>query len=136
LARLDLELRRLSWSREQEAEYLHRAFGHPSRSRLTSYADLKAYLGALEGLSAGAEPASSPVPLRRRDLLAQCDQLLVALGWNGEQGRRFLEQQLGVASRQQLADTQLLHFNMLLEGELLEREPAGGTMHDTPTPLP
>jgi hypothetical protein len=136
LARLDLELRRLGWSREQEGEYLQRAFGHPSRSRLTNYADLKAYLGALEGLSAGAEPTSSPVPLRRRDLLAQSDQLLVALGWKGEQARQFLEQQLGATSRQQLADSQLLHFNMLLEGELLARDPAGGRMGDPPAPPP
>lgn len=136
LARLDLELRRLGWSREQEGEYLQRAFSHPSRSRITSYTDLKAYLDVLEGLPPGAEPASSPVPLRRRDLLAQSDQLLVALGWKGEQARQFLEQQLGASSRQQLNDSKLLHFNMLLEGELLELDPTGGRManHSAPPP--
>ena len=136
LARLDLELRRLGWSREQEGEYLQRAFSHPSRSRITSYTDLKSYLDVLEGLPPGAEPASSPVPLRRRDLLAQSDQLLVALGWQGEQARQFLEQQLGASSRQQLNDSKLLHFNMLLEGELLERDPTGGRMNNPPAPPP
>ena len=136
LARLDLELRRLGWSREQEGEYLQRAFSHPSRSRITSYTDLKSYLDILEGLPPGAEPASSPVPLRRRDLLVQSDQLLVALGWKGEQARQFLEQQLGASSRQQLNDSKLLHFNMLLEGELLERDPTGGRMENLPAPPP
>jgi hypothetical protein len=136
LARLDLELRRLGWSREQEGEYLQRAFSHPSRSRITSYTDLKSYLDILEGLPPGAEPASSPVPLRRRDLLVQSDQLLVALGWQGEQARQFLEQQLGASSRQQLNDSKLLHFNMLLEGELLERDPTGGRMDNPPAPPP
>jgi hypothetical protein len=136
LARLDLELRRLGWSREQEGEYLQRAFSHPSRSRITSYTDLKSYLDVLEGLPPGAEPARSPVPLRRRDLLAQSDQLLVALGWQGEQARQFLEQQLGASSRQQLNDSKLLHFNMLLEGELLERDPTGGRMANPPAPPP
>jgi hypothetical protein len=136
LARLDLELRRLGWSREQEGEYLQRAFSHPSRSRITSYTDLKSYLDVLEGLPPGAEPASSPVPLRRRDLLAQSDQLLVALGWQGEQARQFLELQLGASSRQQLNDSKLLHFNMLLEGELLERDPTGGRMDNPPAPPP
>jgi hypothetical protein len=136
LARLDLELRRLGWSREQEGEYLQRAFSHPSRSRITSYTDLKSYLDVLEGLPPGAEPARSPVPLRRRDLLAQSDQLLVALGWQGEQARQFLEQQLGASSRQQLNDSKLLHFNMLLEGELLERDPTGGRMNNPPAPPP
>jgi hypothetical protein len=116
---LDLELRRLGWNRDQEGEYLQRAFGHPSRSRLTSYGDLSGYLTALEGLAAGATAATAPVPLRRRDLLAQCDELLERLGWNGEQGRAFLESQLGAASRQQLSDIHLLQFNMLLESELL-----------------
>ena len=136
LARLDLELRRLGWSREQEGEYLQRAFSHPSRSRITSYTDLKSYLDVLEGLPPGAEPASSPVPLRRRDLLVQSDQLLVALGWQGEQARQFLEQQLGASSRQQLNDSKLLHFNMLLESELLERDPTGGRMVDFPASSP
>lgn len=120
LARLDLALRRIGWSRDQEAEYLQRAFGHPSRSRLTTYADLVAYLTTLEGLQPGLEPAGVPVPLRRRDLLAQSDALLLQLGWDGERGRQLLEKELGASSRRQLSDSQLLQFNMLLEGALID----------------
>ncbi len=116
---VDLQLRRLGWSREQEGLYLQRAFGHPSRTRLTRYSDLRAYLVALEGLEAGSDPALAAVPLRRSELLAQGDALLRQLGWNAEQGRAFLERQLNRISRQQLNDVQLLEFNMLLEGELL-----------------
>jgi hypothetical protein len=123
LAALDRELQRLGWSREQEALYLERAFGHPSRSRLTTYTDLLAYLRALEAMAPGHDPEQVAVPLRRRDLLAQSDQLLARLGWQAEQGRRFLEQQLGASSRSQLDEAQLLHFNLLLEEALLE---AGG----------
>ena len=60
----------------------------------------------------------------------------MALGWKGEQARHFLEQQLGASSRQQLNDSKLLHFNMLLEGELLERDPTGGRMENLPAPPP
>ena len=128
LAGLELQLRRLGWSRDEEASYLQRAFGHPSRSRLTTYADLRAYLGALEGLASGADPCRAPVPLRRRDLLTLSDQLLAELGWTGEQARPFLERHLGASSRQQLSDSQLLQFNMLLENELLAAEPGDGRM--------
>lgn len=121
LTRLDLELRRIGWGREQEGQYLQRAFGHPSRSRLTRYADLLAYLRRLEGLESSADPLLAPVPLRRRDLLEQGDGLLQQLGWDGERARSFSEAQLGVRSRRQLSDEQLLQFNMLLESELLER---------------
>jgi hypothetical protein len=132
LAALDRELQRLGWSREQEALYLERAFGHPSRSRLTTYADLLAYLRALEAMAPGNDPEQVAVPLRRRDLLAQSDQLLAQLGWQAEQGRRLLEQRLGASSRSQLDDGQLLQFNLLLEEALLG---AGGT-HASLEPLP
>jgi len=100
--------------------FLQRSFGHPSRSRLTTYADLTAYLRSLEELAPEADPASAPVPLRRQDLLRQSDQLLQQLGWEAEQGRGFLERHLAVTSRQLLSDKELLQFNMLLEGELME----------------
>ncbi|MEB3331059.1 MAG: hypothetical protein VKI83_01000 [Synechococcaceae cyanobacterium] len=119
LLAIERQLQRLGWQREQEVIYLQRAFGHPSRSRLTSYSDLLAYLRALESLGSQSDPATAVVPLRRQDLLAHCDELLSRLDWQPEQGRRFLEQQLGAASRSQLNDQQLLQFNMLLEGELL-----------------
>ena len=120
LARLDLQLQRLGWDRAQEGTYLERVFGHPSRNRLTSYGDLLAYLQALEGLAAGQDPTTAPAPLRRRELLRQCDQLLEQLQWDPGQGRSFLEQHFSLASRQQLSDTQLLQFNMLLEEEFIK----------------
>ncbi|WP_216903471.1 hypothetical protein [Synechococcus sp. CCY 9618] len=125
LTRLDLQVRRLGWDREREALYLQRCFGHPSRDRITAYGDLMAYLQLLEGFEAGCDPATAPVPLRRSDLLRQCDLLLQQLGWDGSRGRRFLEQHLGVSSRQQLRDTDLLRFNMLLEEETLQVSPGG-----------
>ncbi|MFM7267692.1 MAG: hypothetical protein ACKOZT_03770, partial [Cyanobium sp.] len=125
LTRLDLALRRLGWGREQEGLYLERAFGHPSRARITRYADLLAYLRHLEGLESGADPTTASVPLRRRDLLHQGDVLLAALGWDVEQARSFLRSQLAVSSRSQLNDAQLLQFNLLLESERLAQHGTG-----------
>ena len=119
LQHLDRELQRLQWGRAEEEVYLQRAFGHPSRNRLTSYADLLAYLRAIEALGSPADPATAAVPMRRQDLLSQCDALLRQLGWPRERARQFLERQLQVSSRQQLSDQDLLQFNLLLEGELL-----------------
>jgi hypothetical protein len=119
LLHLDRELQRLQWGRAEEEVYLQRAFGHPSRNRLTSYADLLAYLRAVEALNVPADPAVAAVPMRRQDLLSQCDALLRQLGWPRERARQFLESQLQVSSRQQLSDQDLLQFNLLLEGELL-----------------
>lgn len=119
LAEIDVQLQRLGWDRSLEGVYLQRAFAHPSRSRLTSYADLAAYLRCLRNLQPGASPEHAAVPLRRRDLLEQSDLLLANLGWDAQRGRGLLEEQFQCASRQQLSDEQLLHFNMLLEEEVL-----------------
>ncbi|NDG75514.1 MAG: hypothetical protein EBX49_09325, partial [Synechococcaceae bacterium WB8_1B_136] len=119
LAELDLELRRIGWGREQEEAYLQRAFGHPSRSRLTAFKDLNAYLKAVKLLQPGTDPHSAAVPLQRSDLLSQSDLLLQQLGWDASRGRGFLEHHFQLASRQQLNDEQLLRFNLLLEGELI-----------------
>ena len=119
LAELDVQLQRIGWERNQESTYLQRAFGHPSRNRLTAFADLVAYLRSLRLLQQGADPASAPVPLRRKDLLEQCDQLLNSLQWDAQRGRQLLEQHFRLNSRQQLSDEQLLQFNMLLEEALM-----------------
>ena len=83
-------------------------------------ADLAAYLRALRALHSGSTPDSAPIPLRRRDLLSQSEELLASLRWDATRGRSFLEQHFQLASRQQLSDEQLLQFNMLLEEELLQ----------------
>jgi hypothetical protein len=118
LAQVELELKRLSWGREEEAAYLARAFNHPSRSRLVRYVDLMGYLNALQQLAPGSRPEQAATPLRRRDLLDQSDQLLGQLQWGAAEGRTFLERHFQLNSRQQLNDQQLLQFNMLLEDQL------------------
>ena len=127
LAELDVQLQRLGWDRNHESTYLQRAFGHPSRNRLTAFADLAAYLRALRALHSGSTPDSAPVPLRRRDLLSQSEELLASLRWDANRGRSFLEQHFQLASRQQLSDEQLLQFNMLLEEELIDSGSAPAT---------
>ena len=59
------------------------------------------------------------VPLRRRDLMAQSESLLLQLGWDEARARRFSADHLDGRSRQQLNDEQLLQCNLLLEAELI-----------------
>ena len=121
LAELDVQLQRIGWDRTQEGTYLQRAFGHPSRNRLTAYADLVSYLRCLRNLPSGCDAGSAPVPLRRKDLLEQSEELLQSLRWDAQQGRQFLEQHFQMGSRQQLSDDQLLQFNMLLEEAFIQK---------------
>ena len=119
LTAIDMEIRRIGWSRVQEQEYLTRAFGLGSRHKLTRYADLVAYLRQLKLIQANDDSSTAPAPIRRGDLLQQGDSMLKQLGWSADQARAFLQQQLGLTSRQQLSDEQLLQFNMLLEEQTI-----------------
>ena len=121
LTAIDFEVKRIGWAREQERQYLERAFGHASRHRLTRYADLVAFLRQLRQIQPGESPEQSAVPIRRSDLITQGDQMLTNLGWTGEQARAFLQKHLHSTSRQQLSDEQLLQFNMLLEEQTLAK---------------
>jgi hypothetical protein len=126
---LDRLLAALGWGREDERIYLQRLFGHPGRSRLTRHADLMALRRALQALPPGSRPDTAPLPLLRADLLSQCDALLSRLGWPTDRARQCLESHFAVNSRQHLSDDQLLAFNLLLEGEILERPtPGEGTV--------
>lgn len=121
LTAIDMEIRRIGWSREQEQEYLTRAFGLGSRHKLTRYADLVAYLRQLKLIQANDDASTAPAPIRRGDLLQQGDAMLQQLGWSSDQARTFLQRQLGSTSRQKLSDEQLLQFNMLLEEQTLSQ---------------
>ncbi len=59
LTAIDFELKRIGWTREQERQYLERAFGHGSRHRLTRYADLVAFLRQLRQIQPGDTPDQS-----------------------------------------------------------------------------
>ena len=120
LTAIDMEIRRIGWSREQEQEYLTRAFGFGSRHKLTRYADLVAYLRQLKLIQANDDASTAPAPIRRGDLLQQGDAMLKKLSWSSNQARAFLQQHLGSTSRQQLSDKQLLQFNILLEEQTMK----------------
>ena len=123
LTAIDLQLKRIGWTRDQEKIYLERAYGHGSRHKLTRYSDLVSFLNKLKSIEAGADAGSSPTPLRRSDLIAQGDEMLTTLKWDQERAKTFLQSKLGASSRQQLSDEQLFEFNMLLEEQLITAIP-------------
>ena len=120
LTAIDLQLKRIGWTRNHESRYLERAYGHGSRHKLTRYRDLVSYLNKLKNLSEQADAESAPIPLRRSDLIAQSDEILTTLQWDQEIAKQFLQTKIGATSRQQLSDEQLFEFNMLLEEQLIE----------------
>ncbi len=123
LTAIDLQLKRIRWTREHESRYLERAYGHGSRHKLTRYSDLVSYLNRLKSFDEKAEAGSAPTPLRRSDLITQGDEMLTTLQWDQDAAKQFLQKKLGATSRQQLSDEQLFEFNMHLEEQLITNMP-------------
>ncbi|MGA1600722.1 MAG: hypothetical protein ACO4CG_00355 [Prochlorothrix sp.] len=64
LAQLDVEVRRLGWTPQQEADYLQAHYGHPSRDYVTEYAELLDLIQALKAIPSPtptSEPGSGPI---------------------------------------------------------------------------
>ena len=123
LTAIDLQLKRIGWTREHEHMYLERAYGHGSRHKLTRYSDLVSYLNKLKSFEVGDEASAVQTPLRRGDLITQGDEILTTLKWDQERAKSFLQSKLGATSRQQLSDEQLFEFNMFLEEQLIAKMP-------------
>ena len=123
LIAIDLQLKRIGWTREHEHMYLERAYGHGSRHKLTRYSDLVSYLNKLKSFDVGDEAGAVQTPLRRGDLITQGDEILTTLKWDQERAKSFLQSKSGATSRQQLSDEQLFEFNMFLEEQLIAQMP-------------
>ncbi len=115
LAEIDNELKRLNWDRDKEQIYLTRAFGHASRNRITKYEKIQALQQTLKDLQQGDSPEDATLPITRKNLLIECDNLLKDLNWNADTGRSFLQEKMNLNSRQNLNNSQLLEFNRLLQ---------------------
>ncbi|NJR69781.1 MAG: hypothetical protein HC771_14800 [Synechococcales cyanobacterium CRU_2_2] len=56
LAQIQVELKRLGWNAKQEADYLQRTYGKPSRDYITDYSELVNFLSYLRALPTHFDP--------------------------------------------------------------------------------
>lgn len=62
------------------------------------------------GVAKNSELRNSEGVALRTQMMAQIDKYITQLGWKPEQGRKYLQQHYGKASRRQLSDSELLDF--------------------------
>jgi len=125
LADIEVELKRLGWTPEQQQEHLQRTYGRRSLALITDYADLVDFLGYLRGLPmAIAEPPAAPVvptpmPVAsaaapgaglREGMMEQSLALVKRLAWTNRQAVDHLQRTYSKATRQDLTDAELQDF--------------------------
>lgn len=122
LAAVDLELKRIGWSRNDEQTYLMRAFNIRGRNRLTKYNVLKEFLSHLKGFRPNEKAETIDMPISREKLMTYSNELLDKLGWTKENGSKYLEQCMNKKSRTLLTNHELMKFNLLLEDKISEEK--------------
>ncbi len=117
LSNLDVELKRISWTKQDENFLLQKIFNYNNRSRITKYIDLKVLLFILRSQSKGQKPQD--INLEKQHLINKTTELLKTLNWDSKKGRDFIENHFNVNTRQNLNRIQLLEFIMILDNNLL-----------------
>lgn len=97
IAKIDVELKNLRWTKTQERKYLERTYGKESRELLTDE-QLLEFLHYLE-------------------LFGQTNRALEDLEWSNEEGRNYLIQTYSKQSRQHLTNQELMEFLQHLKAE-------------------
>ena len=108
LTEIDLEIKRLKWSREDEINFLKSTFGFNNRNKITKYSDILKYLNLLKQKDISNK--SMEINLSLNSLLAESDIILRELSWDNSQGREFLLNEFNVSTRKELNKEQLISF--------------------------
>tara|TARA_Y100001968_G_scaffold332582_1_gene391317 strand:- start:489 stop:1148 length:660 start_codon:yes stop_codon:yes gene_type:complete len=108
LTAIDIEIDRLKWTRDDEISFLNKNLGYNSRSKITQYSDIIKYLKLLK--KTVNENVPNLVNKSIDSLIEESDKILRDLSWNKIQGRKYLQNEFNVSTRQELNEEQLLLF--------------------------
>tara|TARA_Y100001968_G_C19398342_1_gene739601 strand:+ start:136 stop:804 length:669 start_codon:yes stop_codon:yes gene_type:complete len=107
LTEIDLQIKRLNWTREDELKFLDKQFSYNNRSKITKYTELIKYLDMLKKID---NINISKDPLDRESLIIDSNKILNELSWDIHKGREYLQKEFNVSTRKQLNNTQLITF--------------------------
>tara|TARA_Y100001968_G_scaffold45850_2_gene35938 strand:- start:29 stop:748 length:720 start_codon:yes stop_codon:yes gene_type:complete len=116
---IDIELKRLCWSKQDEQTYIKELYGYTSRNKITNFIELKVLLMNLKSLKNGSMPKSS---IESTDqIISKSNILMNKLNWDSQKGREIISNRFNVSSRNDLTKFQLLEFLMILTENLSDR---------------
>tara|TARA_B100000945_G_scaffold20873_1_gene14971 strand:- start:14 stop:682 length:669 start_codon:yes stop_codon:yes gene_type:complete len=108
LTAIDLEIKRLNWTRDDEIKFLENSFGYNNRNKITEYSKLVNYLSLLKNESNFRLKTINTENFNR--LIEESDLLLRELSWDNKKGREFLQNEFNVSKRKDLDENQLMLF--------------------------
>tara|TARA_Y100001968_G_scaffold324167_1_gene362992 strand:- start:477 stop:1145 length:669 start_codon:yes stop_codon:yes gene_type:complete len=108
LTAIDSEIKRLSWTRDDEINFLEKSLGYKNRNKITNYGDIVKYLSLLKKIE---KPDQFKIVKKDfNTLIEESDIILRDLSWNHIQGREYLQKEFNVSTRMELNEEQLISF--------------------------
>tara|TARA_B100000700_G_scaffold324382_1_gene430397 strand:+ start:5605 stop:6261 length:657 start_codon:yes stop_codon:yes gene_type:complete len=108
LAAIDLEIKRLNWSRVDEVNFLKKELGYNNRNKITNYKELINYLNILK--KTNNHNPSNVSNSHIKSLINESENLLKELSWDYKKGREYLQKEFNVSTRKELNEKQLISF--------------------------
>ena len=108
LIEIDLQIKRLKWTRDDEIGLLQDLFGYNNRNKITKYKELLNYLNTLKKLPIDTTELVNKSNID--NLIHQSDILLRELSWDHKKGREYLQKEFNVTTRKELDEIQLIGF--------------------------
>jgi|GEM_PF-3989581 hypothetical protein len=115
LAQIEVEVKRLGWTPQQESQYLQQYYGKLSRDHITDYGELLQFLTDLQGHPSPQAAQGGAPSGARQDLMDQVLAEIHRIGWTARQGSEYLQQTYQVKTRQELTNDQLQEFIIYLQ---------------------
>ncbi len=108
LAEIDIEIKKLNWTRDNESLYISKEFGYSNRQNITSYKELVSYLVKLRKLN--KQNITTSIKNSKETLISESDKILNELSWDYSKGREYLQKEFNVTTRKDLTHDQLMLF--------------------------
>ena len=108
LAAIDIEVKRLKWSRDDEVKFLEVNFNYNNRNKITKYSELVNYLNMIKLID--SEKSQDLNNNTIVELIEESELILKELCWDHKRGREYLQKEFNVSTRKELNESELILF--------------------------
>ena len=108
LAEIDIEIKKLNWTRDEESLFIKKLFGYSNRQNITKYKELISYLEKLRELN--KQTINTLANNSNESLISESDKILNELSWDYTKGREYLQNEFNVSTRKDLTHDKLMLF--------------------------
>tara|TARA_B100000700_G_scaffold329345_1_gene450674 strand:- start:1664 stop:2416 length:753 start_codon:yes stop_codon:yes gene_type:complete len=122
ITKVELELKKIGWSKDEEKNYLQRNYGVNGKDRITKFDEMNQFYRDLLSINSGIETNSEILVSNRNLIIEESNEIIAKLNWDKNKARDFLKEHFNVLSRTELGIKELQHFNALLGKQITNKK--------------